>query len=139
MFRVIVAGGIALTATAPGLVAGCGGSVATAADGGGADSFPVEGVDAFPQETAQQVDAFPQEGPPPPMEAGLDARIVDSGADQDAFPHEGPNLEAGFFDVGVVDAGVVDTGVVDTGVVDATPTGDGAAAPDGFPHETAVP
>lgn len=106
MFRVIVAGGIALSATTPGLIAGCGGSVSTSSSdaGHGADGFPVEGVDAsrldafpqetaqqpdaFPQETGQQVDAFPQEGP----------AFVDAGFD--AFPQEGPNIEAGFFDAG---------------------------------------
>lgn len=103
MFRVIVAGGIALSAAAPGLVVGCGGSVSTTpSDGGhGADSFPVEGPaqqpDAFPQETAQQADAFPQEGPAF-VEAGVDARILDSGGDEDVFPQEGPNIEAGFLD-----------------------------------------
>jgi len=131
MFRVIVAGGIALSATAPGLVAGCGGSVATMTSDGGPDSFPVEGPpslpDAFPQETAQQVDAFPQEGPPvfeAGSDAGVDARLGDAGGDQDAFPHEGPNLEAGFFD---------------TSHPEASSDADAAAGPDGFPQETAAP
>jgi hypothetical protein len=96
MFRVIVAGGIALSATTPGLVAGCGGSTSTTTSdaGHGADAFPVEGPapqpDAFPQETAQLVDAFPQEG--------ADVRVVDAGGDEDVFPQEGPNIEAGFLD-----------------------------------------
>jgi hypothetical protein len=96
MFRVIVAGGIALTATTPGLVAGCGGSTTTPTSdaGHGADAFPAEGpapqADAFPQETGQQLDAFPQEG--------VDARVVDAGGDADVFPQEGPNVEAGFVD-----------------------------------------
>ncbi|HEY8039696.1 MAG TPA: hypothetical protein VIF15_07875 [Polyangiaceae bacterium] len=116
MFRVIVAGGIALAATAPGLVAGCGGSVATTGggDGGGTDAFPQEGpaqADAFPQETGAFVDvyvessadAFPQEGPPLPPDSGTDAPLVDTGSD--GFPHEGPNIEAGFFDTSVPEAG----------------------------------
>jgi len=85
MFRVLVLGGIALTA--------CGGSVTTPSSGTdsgtGQDGFPQEGPaqpDAFPSETAQQVDAFPSEGP-----AYIDAG-VDSAADggSDAFPQEGP-------------------------------------------------
>ena len=120
MFRVIVAGGIALSTTAPGLIAGCGGSTAsTLGDGGGSDAFPAEGPayapDAFPQETGQQqVDAFPQEGP-----AQFDAGLVDSGGDEDVFPQEGPNLEAG--------------------LLDASSDGDAGAAIDGFPQETASP
>jgi hypothetical protein len=97
MFRVIVAGGIALTAAAPGFVVGCGGSVpttpATASDGGhGADAFPAEGP-------AQQPDAFPQEGIDTGVnvtDAGGDEKPVDAGGDEDVFPQEGPNLEAGF-------------------------------------------
>jgi hypothetical protein len=116
MFRVIVAGGIALAATTPGLVVGCGGSVSTTASdaGRGADAFPVEGPaqepDAFPQETATELDAFPQEGPAP-LDSGFDARMRDAGGEEDAFPQEGPTLDAAFFDAG-----------------------DG-----GFPHETATP
>jgi hypothetical protein len=103
MFRVIVAGGIALSATTPGLVAGCGGTTATTTSdaGHGADAFPVEGPapqpDAFPQETGQQLDAFPQEGPAF-VEAGVDALVLDSGGDEDVFPQEGPNIEAGSLD-----------------------------------------
>ncbi len=105
MFRVIVAGGIALSASAPGLVVGCGGSVSSLPSdaGHGADAFPTEGPapgpDAFPQETAQLVDTgFPQEG--------LDTSVpfVDGGGDEDAFPQEGPNFEAGSFDTGAPDA-----------------------------------
>ena len=115
MFRVIVAGGVALAATTSGLVAGCGGSVSTTASdaGPGADAFPTEGPalpDAFPQETAQEVDAFPLEGAPP-LDSGFDARVVDAGGDEDAFPQEGPNVDAAFFD----------------------------ASDGGFPHETATP
>jgi hypothetical protein len=106
MFRVILAGGVALTATLPALAAGCGGSVGTLTDagdaGGHGDAFPQEGPapqpdgfpsegfvapDAFPQETAQLVDAFPQEGP----DVGV---AVDAGLD--VFPQEGPNADAGF-------------------------------------------
>ncbi|HEX3346045.1 MAG TPA: hypothetical protein VHS09_15785 [Polyangiaceae bacterium] len=112
MFRVIVAGGIALSASAPGLVVGCGGSVSTLPSdaGHGSDAFPQEGPppyepDAFPQETAQLVDAFPQEG--------IDASMLgDAGSHGDAaqdvspdvFPQEGPNLEAGSFDSSFSDA-----------------------------------
>lgn len=113
MFRVIVAGGIALSASAPGLVVGCGGSASTPAahDGGGSDAFPVEGPvardasgnDAFPQETAQALDGFPQEGP--------DVHVADAGLD--GFPQEGPVA------------------------VDASSGGDGGF--DGFPMETASP
>jgi hypothetical protein len=117
MFRVIVAGGIALSATAPGLVVGCGGSIGTLpGDGGrGADSFPSEGpppqqADAFPQETAQQVDGFPQEGF---YEGDTGIQVVDSGVGPDVFPQEGPNVEAGSFDA--------------------------AGQPEGFPFETASP
>jgi len=125
MFRVIVAGGMALAATAPGVVVGCGGSVSSLpTDGGGrgADAFPTEGpppqqVDAFfPQETAQFVDASLQQDA---TDAAVDVR--DSGGDEDVFPHEGPNMEAGFF--------------FDTGV----PSTDAAAQPDSFPFETAAP
>jgi hypothetical protein len=118
MFRVIVAGGIALSATTPGLVVGCGGSTATTVgDGGGADGFPTEGPyyqpDAFPQETAQQMDAFPQEG------TQFDAGLVDSRGDEDVFPQEGPPP-------------------IDAGSLDASSHGD-AAAEAGFPQETASP
>lgn len=112
MFRVIVAGGIALTATAPGLVVGCGGATATTAhDGGESDAFPIEGrpsgYDAFPQETAQPIaDGFPQEGP--------DVGIAEAGAD--AFPQEGPPPPP----------------------IDAHADGEGGL-PDGFPMETASP
>lgn len=116
MFRVIVAGGIALSAAAPALVVGCGGSVSSLPSdaGHGGDAFPVEGPapgpDAFPQETAQFVDAFPQEG----IDASV--HLADAGGDEDVFPQEGPNIEAGFF--------------FDTGAPDADA---------GFPFETAAP
>jgi hypothetical protein len=46
MFGVIVLGGISLTAASPEAI-GCGGAVATPADGGGSqDSFPDEGIDS---------------------------------------------------------------------------------------------
>jgi hypothetical protein len=102
MFRVIVAGGIALSTTTPGLVAGCGGATSTPISDAGhdADAFPAEGpaqADAFPQETAQELDAFPQEGPVA-LEAGSDARFADAGGNADAFPQEGPYFEAGSLD-----------------------------------------
>jgi len=94
MFRVLVLGGIALTA--------CGGATVTSsADSGApADGFPQEGpqqvdafpmetaqqVDAFPAETAQQVDAFPMEGPAF-IDAGQDA-TQDAGQDAPCFPQE---------------------------------------------------
>ena len=124
MFRVIVAGGVALTAAGSGVVAGCGGSETTITGGGDSgkgpdgvssgDGFPNEGFvapDAFPQETGQQLDGFPQEG--------IDAAISDSGRDADAFPQEGPNVEAGFVDSSHSDAGT--------------------DADAGFPFETASP
>jgi hypothetical protein len=102
MFRVLVLGGIALTA--------CGG--ATTAPGSGTDSgtgqdgFPQEGpaqVDAFPSETAQQVDAyvpdasndvgpdvFPTEGP-----AMIDSGSTDAGSDVPCFPVETALADAG--------------------------------------------
>jgi hypothetical protein len=86
MFRVLVLGGIALTA--------CGGTTVTSSADSGtpADGFPQEGpqqvdafptetaqqVDAFPAETAQQVDAFPMEGP----------AFIDAGQDAPCFPQE---------------------------------------------------
>jgi hypothetical protein len=132
MFHVIVAGGIALVALPAAGAAGCGGAVSTTPGDGGShqDAFPVEGPAYY--------DAFPQEGPPPPVDSGLDAdasHVLDAGSDIDAFPHEGPNIEAGFFDTGTLDAGTLDTGAGD----DANEAGDAAGAPDGFPHETAVP
>jgi len=126
MFRVIVAGGIALSATAPGLVAGCGGSVSTVANDAGPDRFPVEGPvrqDAGSLPETGQGDGFPQEGPPP-FEAGVDAPVLDAAGDEDGFPHEGPNIEAGFFDTSQPETGL---------------DNDASAAPDGFPHETASP
>jgi hypothetical protein len=129
MFRVIVLGGIALAATAAASTVGCGGAVSSSSDGGPtSDAFPFEGaMDAFPQETAQQVDAFPQETAPPPL--------VDSGADAgfDAFPQEGP----AFIDSGV-DAFPQEgpPPLFDSGVVDATGS-DAPGLADGFPQETA--
>jgi hypothetical protein len=114
MFRVIVAGGIALSTAAPGLVVGCGGSVGTLADAGhGGDAFPSEGADA------RQGDAFPQEGidASHPVDSGgvsPDAFPSETAQLVDAFPTEGPNLEAGS--------------------VDAGPNADA-----GFPFETAAP
>lgn len=91
MFRVLVLGGIALTA--------CGG--ATTSPSSGTDS----GSDGFPQEGPAQVDAFPQEGPPQvdafPSET---AQQIDASYDagQDAFPTEGPDVttDSGSTDVG---------------------------------------
>jgi hypothetical protein len=90
MFHVIVLGGIALAAPLATMgVTACGGSVTEVGDGDGGTPFPQETAspmdasarrdgatplpDAFPAETATQIDAtppgfdaFPQEGPPPP-------------------------------------------------------------------------
>jgi hypothetical protein len=130
MFRVIVAGGIALAGGAPALVVGCGGSVSTSASDAGPDGFPQETAgplrDASSQDAGSDVDAFPQEGPPPPVDAGLDGHVADAGADVDAwFPQEGPNIEAGFFDTGHPET--------------SSGGGDAAGLPDGFPQETASP
>jgi len=104
MFHVIVLGGIGLVG-----LGGCG-QVATGdgthvgGDDGGPDAFPVEGLpvtnqpdatfdafpsetgapeaDAFPSETAQQVDASPSDGPAPPADASLPP------SDADCFPEE---------------------------------------------------
>jgi hypothetical protein len=115
MFRVNVAGGIALSATAGGTT-GCGGAVSTEPGNGG-------GGDASHGDAGQ--DAFPTEGPPVYVEAGtdvgvLDAALHDAGTDADAFPTEGPNLDAAFFDTGTHDA------IAEVGV-------------DAFPQETAAP
>jgi hypothetical protein len=123
MFRVIVAGGVALTAAGSGVIAGCGGSATTSI---GDSGFPQEGnapVDGFPQETGYAPDGFPSE-----TATQLDANVIEAGdagghdADADAFPQEGPNLEAGFFDVGHAEA-----------------SADASGLPDGFPFETASP
>jgi hypothetical protein len=122
MFRVVVLGGIALTA--------CGGAVTTGASsdaGTGSDAFPQEGppfADAFPMETAQQVDAFfPTEGP--------DASISDTGSEAgydagvDSFPQEGPPPlpEASTSD-GATDDATVEDGASEAGTI-----------LDGFPQE----
>ena len=59
MFRVIVAGGIALSTTAPGLVVGCGGSASTLGDGGFPTEGPAHGPDAFPAEGPAYVSPTP--------------------------------------------------------------------------------
>jgi hypothetical protein len=136
MFRVIVAGGIALTAGAPTLAAGCGGAVAPQGGAGDAasDAFPVTGrepgADAFPMETASESDAFPTETAPAadafPTEGP--AMILDSGGGGgdsggiDAFPTEGPAL---------LDSGPT---ALDGG---APPNDAATGLPDGFPQETA--
>ncbi|HEY6459043.1 MAG TPA: hypothetical protein VIY73_02800 [Polyangiaceae bacterium] len=126
MFRVIVAGGVALAAAAPAAVVGCGGSVATHDGDAG---FPQEGPpppyspDAFPSETASFVDAFPQETGYAAEASAKDGAVVDAGTD--AFPQEGPSTEAGFFDTGALDAG--------------SGNETGADADAGFPFETAAP
>jgi hypothetical protein len=127
MFRVIVAGGVALAAAAPGVVVGCGGSVqhTTHEEDSG---FPTEGPppyeagrgDEFPAETASYVDAFPQETGYASEASVNDGAKADAG---DAFPQEGPSTEAGFFDTGALDAG----------------SSTDADADAGFPFETASP
>ncbi|HEX8795796.1 MAG TPA: hypothetical protein VF765_32825 [Polyangiaceae bacterium] len=112
MFRVLVLGGIALTA--------CGGATTTPGNGtdSGSDGFPQEGpaqVDAFPSETAQQVDAFV------PFDAGQDAG-QDTGSD--VFPTEGPAMiDSGSTDVGQdVPCFPAETALADAGCI--TPQGD---------------
>jgi hypothetical protein len=127
MFRVLVLGGIALTA--------CGGATAstssgtdsgTGADsGGGKDSGP--GQDGFPQEGPAQVDAFPSE-----TAQQIDSSVgVDAGNDTgpDGFPTEGPAMiDSGFVDTGAADVGSdvpcfpVETALPDAGCI--TPGGD---------------
>ena len=117
MFRVLVLGGIALTAcggatTTPGSSTDSGSGTDT---GTGQDGFPQEGPpqqpDAFPSETAQQVDAFV------PIDAGNDVG-------PDAFPTEGPAM----IDSGSTDAGSdvpcfpAETALADAGCI--TPQGD---------------
>jgi hypothetical protein len=117
MFRVVVLGGIALTA--------CGGAVTTGASsdaGTGDDAFPQEGpllVDASPMDTAPPpYDAFPREGPDvgPQPEAGYDAGV-------DSFPQEGPPplLDSSTGDDATDDATVED-GATEAGtILDAFP------------------
>jgi hypothetical protein len=116
MFRVLVLGGIALTA--------CGGATAAggASDSGSdGDAFPTEGpgvglIDSGP-------DTFPHEG----VDSGRDALPVDSGVD--SFPTEGPPppLPDGFPNEGPA---MIDTGVVvDSSAMDSSPC---------FPQETAI-
>ena len=84
MFQVIVLGGVVLA----GGPAGCSGSVATLPEPDDAGHRP----DAFPQETAQRLDAqvdpdaFPQEGPAPPPLA--DAAPSSDGGSPCIFPQE---------------------------------------------------
>jgi len=108
MFRVLVLGGIALTA--------CGGATTTSPSGGndsGSEGFPQEGpaqVDAFPSETAQQVDAY----------------LPDAGQDTgpDVFPTEGPAMiDSGATDVSPdVPCFPAETALADAGCI--TPQGD---------------
>jgi hypothetical protein len=120
MFRVLVLGGIALTACGGATVAG---SPSDSGTGGDAqDAFPSEGPDAVPP----IYDAFPSEADPP---ANVDAfptegpAIIDSGPVYDSFPTEGP---------AIIDSGSgFDSGGSDVGTIDSSyPC---------FPQETALP
>jgi hypothetical protein len=98
MFRVIVVGGVALTAATSPAAVGCGGattSPANAHDAGHDAGFPMETApapDAFPTETAQLYDAFPTEGPAviDTGVTGFDAFPTEGVIGFDAFPTEGP-------------------------------------------------
>lgn len=102
MFRVVVLGGVALTAGAVSVNAvGCSGSDSSEGGPGVADSFPHEGSDTA------VVDSFPREGPAP-IDSGVEADAPNDGADvndagdardavdvgdtgaSDTFPTEGP-------------------------------------------------
>jgi hypothetical protein len=128
MFRVLVLGGIALTA--------CGGATAKSSPSGddassdtgtAHDAFPAEGpdvtvgYDAFPQETAPPPpDAFPTEGP-----AMIDSSVFDAPPDTSppCFPQETAIQWDGcapIFDGGVVDA-TTDSGPTDGGTNDGFP------------------
>ena len=105
MFRVVVLGGIALTAGAVAVNAvGCGGSDSSTGDGASdtgvaTDSFPHEGTD-----TSVVPDSFPREGPAL-IDSGVDtgadaasdgardsadATDASDGDATDTFPTEGP-------------------------------------------------
>jgi hypothetical protein len=122
MFRVVVLGGIALTA--------CGGAVTTSSDAG-SDGFPAEGpapYDASLIDTAQQFDGFPTEGPDTyTIDAGEDA-----GVDAGCFPREtaivwdgcAPPPDSGSGDESIPEGGTTESGATD-----------GGSAYDGFPQE----
>jgi hypothetical protein len=136
MFRVLVLGGIALTA--------CGGATATGGSpsdaaggdtGNGTDGFPQEGppfdasIDTVAYDTSMDTaplppDAFPTEGP-----AMIEASVVDAPAETSCFPRETAIMWDGCAPIG------------DGGVGDATTDGgpiDGATY-DGFPQEGPPP
>jgi hypothetical protein len=134
MFRVLVLGGIALTA--------CGGATAKSSPSGGDDAsndtgtgndaFPYEGpdvlvgYDVFPNETAPPPpDAFPTEGP-----AMIEASVLDAPPETSpCFPQETAVQWDGC-------APIFDSGVVDA-TTDAGPTDGGTN--DGFPQEGPPP
>lgn len=72
MFQVIVVAGMGLVVGAGGAVAGC--------SGDDSKPLPIGGGDAAADVTGQR-DAFPTEGPPPPVDAGV---AQDAGADTSA-------------------------------------------------------
>jgi hypothetical protein len=94
-FRVIVLGGIALAAVPAGA---CGGTTASSKDAGaGVDAatdtgFPQEGIyypDAFPSETAEQIDSsFPTEGPAMIIDSGTGDAGTGDASGFDGFPQE---------------------------------------------------
>ncbi len=75
LFRVIVLGGVGLTAN----LAGCGGSVEPSEFGSG----DAAGADGFPNEGPAQEDAFPFEGA---QDAGSNNDASDASDASDAFP-----------------------------------------------------
>ncbi len=78
MFQVIVVAGMGLVVGAAGAAAGC--------SGDDSKPLPAGGTDAATDVTGQR-DAFPTEGPPPPLDGGVttdggaDARPPDAAAD----------------------------------------------------------
>jgi hypothetical protein len=120
MFRVLVLGGIGLTA--------CGGAITTGSSsdsGSGNDGFPHEGPDA-----ALEFDGFPTEGPDTyTVDSGQDATGLDAGC----FPRETAIMWDGCTPP-PPDSGGGDDATVDGGTTDSSAT-DGGAAVDSFPQE----
>jgi hypothetical protein len=111
MFQVIVLGGIVLVGPAA-----CGGSVETPSNDAG------ERVDAFPQETAQVVDAR--------------APVGDAHAEPDGFPQEtGARTDGG----GIADAAADRTCIFPQETDSTWPDACVPETPDAFPQETASP
>ena len=84
MFKVIVAGGVALVSVGSLVgLSSCGSEESSSADGGGAaaDASPHDGADAFPHEGADVGPLPPPPAPPPPPSDAGDAGDADA-----AFP-----------------------------------------------------